>query len=282
MDFSIITPSFKQLDWLELCAASIADQRGVTLEHIVQDGGSGPSIEDWRNRRPSIQVIVEADSGMYDAVNKGLERANGAFCAYLNCDEQYLPDALTRVAQYFSDNPEIDIVFADAIVVSGSGEYMCQRQTLVPNALHTATCHLNTFTCSTFFRRSIVDRKLLFDPALRDLGDAKWILTLIKEGLRMGHLPVFTTAFTDTGDNMNTRPNAHREAMLVRKNAGIVARILRPVTAWHHRLRRLRAGYYRPDKLNYAIYTKDSPSQRQTFRVENPTFIWPKRLKAFQ
>ena len=55
--FSIITPSFRQLDWLKLCAASIADQTGATVEHIVQDAGTGPELEAcphcfaWKIRR---------------------------------------------------------------------------------------------------------------------------------------------------------------------------------------------------------------------------------------
>ena len=35
MRFSIITPSFRNSDWLRLCIASVADQRGVEIEHIV-------------------------------------------------------------------------------------------------------------------------------------------------------------------------------------------------------------------------------------------------------
>ena len=38
---SVITPSYKQLGWLKLCAASVADQAGVEVEHIVQDAGTG-------------------------------------------------------------------------------------------------------------------------------------------------------------------------------------------------------------------------------------------------
>ena len=37
MTFSIITPSFQSSQWLKLCIASVADQQGVELEHIVQD-----------------------------------------------------------------------------------------------------------------------------------------------------------------------------------------------------------------------------------------------------
>ena len=51
MLFSIITPSYRQLDWLNLCAASVADQ-GVEIEHRVQDAGS-PGIEAWAQNHPA-------------------------------------------------------------------------------------------------------------------------------------------------------------------------------------------------------------------------------------
>ena len=113
--FSIITPSFRQLDWLKLCAASIADQAGVRVEHLVQDAGSGETMlawaAEWKRKcetedgRFSFQLAMEKDDGMYDAVNRGLRRASGELLAYLNCDEQYLPGALATVADYFAKNP---------------------------------------------------------------------------------------------------------------------------------------------------------------------------------
>ena len=48
-DFTIITPSFGQLDHLACCIASVADQEGVTVEHIVQDAGS-PGIEEFAEK----------------------------------------------------------------------------------------------------------------------------------------------------------------------------------------------------------------------------------------
>src|SRR5207249_2253811 len=107
--FSIITPSYKQLDWLRLCAASVADQRDVEVEHIVQDAGSGRELEAWAATQPCLTVYVEKDTGMYDAINRGLAKARGEFFGYLNCDEQYLPGALSKVAAAFQRNPEIDV-----------------------------------------------------------------------------------------------------------------------------------------------------------------------------
>src|SRR5688572_24196636 len=97
MDFSIITPSFRSSKWLQLCIPSVGDQQGVSLEHIVQDAGSDDGTLDWLPTDQRVQAYVEKDAGMYDAVNRGLRRAQGDFLAYINCDEQYLPGALQAV-----------------------------------------------------------------------------------------------------------------------------------------------------------------------------------------
>ncbi len=88
---SIVTPSFRPGPWLRLCMASVADQEAVTFEHIIQDAGSDDGTLDWLRAEPQVRTFVEKDGGMYDAINRGLQRATGDIVAYLNCDEQYLP-----------------------------------------------------------------------------------------------------------------------------------------------------------------------------------------------
>src|SRR4051794_12168911 len=112
---SIITPSFRQLDWLRLAMASVADQQGVSIEHIVQDGETD-GVREVFEKVSAIpgggdyvpRLFVEKDNGMYDAINRGLARSTGEICGYLNCDEQYFPSALRAVADYFAANPNID------------------------------------------------------------------------------------------------------------------------------------------------------------------------------
>ena len=57
--FSIITPSYGQLEWLRLAAASVADQEGVNLEHIVQDACTGTKLESWAAGWPGLILYVE-------------------------------------------------------------------------------------------------------------------------------------------------------------------------------------------------------------------------------
>src|SRR5947209_573425 len=115
--FSIITPSFQGRQWLPLCIASVADQQGVEVEHIVQDSCSDDGTQDWLPQDKRVKAFIEKDAGMYDAVNRGYRRASGDILAYLNCDEQYLPGALKTVAEFFEANPKVEVALAGTIVV---------------------------------------------------------------------------------------------------------------------------------------------------------------------
>ena len=285
-NISIITPSFRQLNWLKLAAASVADQQGVTLEHIVQDAGTGPELELWaqgwtveceqRRRDFAFRWFMEKDRGMYDAVNRGLRRATGDIVAYLNCDEQYLPGALAEVVQFFAENPDMDVLFGDVVVVNGKGGYICSRQVILPKLCHTQVCTLCVFTAATFFRRSLLEKhQLFFNDAWRDTGDAIWVLELIRRDIKMAVLRRFISSFTDTGENMNLKPNAIAEQIRLRESAPRWVQALAPLWVLHFRLRRLFAGIYWPRKFTYSIYTGENTGERRPFSVDRPTFIWP-------
>src|SRR5258706_14763161 len=100
---SIVTPSYRNSNWLKLCIASVADQGG-DVEHIVQDAGSDDGTLDWLLHDKRVTPVVEKDQGMYDAINRGLKRSRGEILAYLNCDEQYLPGALQAVRDFSQAN----------------------------------------------------------------------------------------------------------------------------------------------------------------------------------
>jgi glycosyltransferase involved in cell wall biosynthesis len=273
--FTIATPSFRSSDWLRLCIASVADQEGVTLEHIVQDAGSDDGTLEWLPKDPRVQCFVEKDSGMYDAVNRAWRRARGEILAYLNCDEQYLPGALRAVADYFQAHPEVDIVFGDVVVIGAEGNYRFHRKILPPTLYHTWVCHLASLTCATFIRHSFINQHdLYFDSKLRDVGDGDWMVRALHVGARIASIGQFVSAFGDTGVNMSTKPNAIREKRELTAAAPAWARMLKPAWIVQHRLRRAAAGIYSQKPFEYSVYTHASPQTRQTFPAEHPTFRW--------
>jgi glycosyltransferase involved in cell wall biosynthesis len=276
--FSIVTPSFRSSAFLKLCIASVADQ-GVELEHIVQDAGSDDGTLDWLTADRRVKAFVEKDSGMYDAVNRGLRKSCGEILAYLNCDEQYLPGALPAVSDYFDRHPGVDLLFSDCVVVDGTGNFVCCRKVQLPARHHIMVSHLPTFTCSMFFRRRIIDEKgLYFEPRWRDAGDAQWVLRLLEARVPMGILRRFTSVFADTGSNMNLSANAQREKRILFDSAPWWSRRFRFALVWAHRFRRAAGGIYFQKPFDYALYTPGSLDRRVTRHVAAPTFLWKSRM----
>ena len=278
LKFSIITPSFRNSAWLKLCIASVADQRGVTLEHIVQDSNSDDGTGDWLPSDSRVKAFIEKDAGMYDAVNRGYRRATGDILAYLNCDEQYLPGALKAVEEFFETHPHVEVVLAGSIVTDGDGKYICHRHSMVPT-LNQIWYRFPTLTSSIFIRRKVIaERGIFFDTKWRDLGDLHWIIALLTAKVPLAVGETFTSVFADTGDNMNLKPNAIREKAETEKMIPLTVKLLKPLWVLLHRLRRLRSGHFNLLPTSYDIYTKQSPAQRINFTVAKPTAIWWNRI----
>src|ERR1043165_8312640 len=185
MKISVVTPSFRSSDWLKLCGASVADQTGVDLEHIVQDAQSDDGTQDWLRRDKRVKVFIEKDQGMYDAINRGWRRATGEILAYLNCDEQYLPGGLQAVEKFFRANPKTDVVFADTLVLDNEGQFICFRKSLVPTKNVMWVFH-PVISSSIFIHRRVLDQHgLFFDTRWRALGDKVWTVEFVHRGLNM-------------------------------------------------------------------------------------------------
>ena len=274
LKFSIVTPSFRNSNWLKLCVASVADQKEVAFEHIVQDAGSDDGTLDWLVRDPRVKAYVEKDSGMYDAVNRGLKRATGDVLAYLNCDEQYLPGALRSVQDFLEARPEVDVVFAGTVVVDTEGNYICSRKSLVPLKQH-IWHRFPVLTSSLFVRRKVVhEQGIYFDTKWRDPGDSFWVMELVKRRVPMAVMNRFTSTFTETGDNMSLGANSLRERKLKQEMTPPWVRRLRPVIILHHRLRCVLAGHFSRKPFSYSLYTLQSPTKRMLREVTRPTPIW--------
>ena len=274
---SIITPSFRNSQWLRLCIASVADQEGVKAEHLVQDCCSDDGTGQWLVKDARVKAFIEKDQGMYDAVNRGFKRATGEVLAYLNCDEQYLPGALQAVHDFFITHPAVDAVVADTVVTDPAGAYICHRYSLIPRK-HQLWVRFPVLTCALFVRRRVVEGMgLYFDTQWRDVGDCFWVTEMVRRGVRFAVLPRFTSVFTDRGENMNLKPNAVRERQLKWAMAPVWAKLLQyPFSALYRFRVVLRGGPFQKP-FDYSLYTLAEPGRRSNRHVTRPTSFWKGR-----
>jgi glycosyltransferase involved in cell wall biosynthesis len=274
MKFSIVTPSFRNSNWLKLCVASVADQQGVEVEHIVQDSCSDDGTQNWLPNDPRVRAFIEKDTGMYDAINRGMKRATGDFIAHLNCDEQYLPGALQAVAGVFQNRPSTDIVVADSIVVDAQGQFVCCRKSLVPWRLMMWT-YMPALTSSIFFRRRLLEEfNLYFDTRWRVIGDSQWMKDALDLRLKMAVLRRYTSIFTETGDNLFLNPKAMKERQKAARMTPLWARWFRWPLLQMHRARAVCNRLYWEKPFTYSPFTLASPDKRVEIFVPKPTGIW--------
>lgn len=261
MKFSIITPSFNQLPYLKRCVASVADQQGVDVEHIVIDGGSTDGTVQWLNDAASryrLTFISEPDSGMYDALNKGFDRASGDILAWLNCDEQYLPETLATVAGFFSDRPEVDLLSGDALVVDPDGLLQGFWKCMPLRRLYLENGYLYNLSCAMFFRKRVFRPDFCFDVSFRAVGDQEFVTRLLQKGLVSERMRTYFSVYTFMPENLSGQDFAAVERAILRGRMGSRNRLWRVVLRIMQRSERvLRGCLLQKFPLEYALYVDD-------------------------
>lgn len=84
---SIITPTRNSAGTLKMALDSVRLQHHPEIEHIVIDGNSSDRTLELLDASPDVHWISEPDSGIYDAINKGLSMATGDVVGVLNADD---------------------------------------------------------------------------------------------------------------------------------------------------------------------------------------------------
>ena len=201
---SVITPCWNSETFIERTIHSVLGQDCSDVEYIVIDGGStDTTIEIINAYADRISYwCSEPDKGMYDAINKGMRRANGEILAYLNSDDIYYPGTLTFVARYFAENPEVDLLFGDLNFIDES-DCVLFKQSYPDFHLprFRSMRHAAIGQPAAFWRRSLWTAVGEFDTTLRMASDFEFF---IRAGLigRLVHVSKVMAAFRVHGGSM--------------------------------------------------------------------------------
>ena len=116
---SIVTASLNQADFIERTIQSVLAQDYPQLEYVVRDGGSNDGTVAILRRYESwlAHWCSQPDKGQTDALNQGFARVSGEIMAYLNADDLLLPSALYYVAEFFQQQPGVDVVYGHRILI---------------------------------------------------------------------------------------------------------------------------------------------------------------------
>ncbi len=110
---SIIIATYNSGKYLEECLKSIFKQSYKNYEIIIIDNQSkDKTLKILKKYEKKIDLWVsEKDSGIFDAMNKGIKHSKGKIISILNSDDFFYPNALNIVNKYFSSDNKIDYLF---------------------------------------------------------------------------------------------------------------------------------------------------------------------------
>jgi glycosyltransferase involved in cell wall biosynthesis len=187
---SIVTLSFNQRAYLEEALESVLSQAYPDLEYIVVDPGSTDgSRERILSYGSRIAIkIFEPDRGAAEGLNKGFGNATGDVFGFLNADDILFPGSLNRVAEFFRNHPECDMVMGNGYKIDGQGNrtrHYVARNFSVRRFFYGGTQWLQQ---STFFKASIFDRSQGFNIANRTSWDGELFLKIAGLGAKIGYI----------------------------------------------------------------------------------------------
>ncbi len=173
---TVITCCYNSAKTISVSIESMLRQSYDNFEYIIVDGRSSDNtlevIEKYRDKfNGRLTVISEKDSGMYDAINKGIRNANGVIIGILNSDDYYASHALESVAEWFrKENYPLLVLGGDMMRVSEFGKNIV-RYSFRDEQVERKQCFGHP---SMFAAKAVYDRIGLYDTGYRWAADGDW------------------------------------------------------------------------------------------------------------
>lgn len=203
MKISVITICKNEKDTIEETLLSILDQTYRNFEIIVVDGvstdGTIDVIEKYSDK--ISHFISEPDTGIYNAMNKGIKIATGDLLYFLNANDTiYDENVFKKIIKAFKKNPDIMLSFGNAYYVNrqNNTKYLFDYTKLYDS--YFLFYKLNLFHQTMFYRKELFEKYGLYDENYIIAGDAdKNMKFLLEQKVKAMYLPFVVANYAMNG-----------------------------------------------------------------------------------
>jgi len=176
MKISIITACFNAQDTIEETIRSVAKQTYDNIEYIIVDGSSTDNtLQIIENYRDMINILIsEPDSGVYNAMNKGIKVATGDLLFFLNADDIFINELVVQQFAEFAESNNTGLLLGDIILLDKyDGRVYHEKQSLIDNI---QLLKSTIFHPATFFRKEVFERFGRYSEENKIASDYEWYL----------------------------------------------------------------------------------------------------------
>jgi len=193
MKVSIVTVCLNSAETIENTINSVLCQDYRDIEYIVVDGGSTDGTLDIINRYKNniARIVSESDSGIYDAMNKGIKSSTADIIAILNSDDVYTDQTIVGEIVEFIQGNSLDAAYGDLVYIGRNSADHIKRFWKAGKYKKGAFSYGWVLPHPTFFcRKNIFERFGYFNDKLQVAADFELLLRFVeKHQIKIGYLP---------------------------------------------------------------------------------------------
>lgn len=236
MKLSIITINYNNAFGLRKTLASVNAQSYRNIEHIIIDGGStdgsveaikeyAMKVDSQEQRAKNVIWVSEKDSGIYNAMNKGIRMATGDYIQILNSGDILATEDVTermmdvlqvKGEELGAKNKDVELLYGNMIkkdyttgeILGKSGEVEYSLRQYFSSTMNHDCC---------YFRRDLFETYGLYDENLKIVSDWKWFLQAIGLGdVKPVYVDIDVTIFDASGiseTNLSLRNQERRQVL---------------------------------------------------------------------
>jgi len=185
MKISIITVSYNSSLTIRDTIESVLSQTYEDIEYIVVDGNSEDNTVDIINEyvphfNGRLRWISEPDSGLYYAMNKGIEMTTGEVVSILNSDDLFFDNSsVDQIMSIFQNNQLVDALYADLLYVKRNDLSSIVRKWVVGKQRSFAS-GWDVAHPTFYVRKKIYDKYGLFDLTYKLSADFEIIIRFME------------------------------------------------------------------------------------------------------
>ena len=216
--FIIITATFNAADTLARTIESVDSQLCRDYEHLIIDGASSDNTLAIAEAtvNPLRKIYSEPDKGLYDAMNKGISKAEGKYLIFLNAgDKFHSTQTLQLLAEAAGSENAPGIIYGQTIIVDDRGRNPRPRHLQAPRELTLGAFADGMLVCHQSF---VALRKItgFYNLRYRFSADYEWCIRCLQHSRRnvfIDHEPL--TDYLDGGLTTRNRWRSLRERFAI-------------------------------------------------------------------
>lgn len=246
--FTIVTCTYNAEAVLQRTLDSVMKQTYCNIEHLIIDGVSKDKtltmVKAYQHKNDvgesahEILVFSEPDKGLYDAMNKGIDRATGDYLIFLNAGDVFpSEDTLEFVEGCVGEGEELPgVLYGDTDIVNMDGHFLRHRRLTPPKRLSWHSFMWGMLVChQSFYARADIAKGIHYNLDYRFSADVDWCIRIMRESARR-HLPLrnvnaVITNYLDGGMSVqNHKASLKERFQVMRSHYGLLTTLF--VHAW--------------------------------------------------